>query len=136
MCEVTEGDGYPISIRGLRKEYRSRSGTAVAVAGLDLDVPVGGVFGFLGPNVVPGIDFRVAIHSRREITPDQFKRAVSEVTAERVVAHLNLRQAPLEDPTKAIEIFPDVKEATLRATHAEDASYEMGDVIATWRDDA
>ena len=36
MCEVTEGDGYPISIRGLRKEYRSRSGTAVAVAGLDL----------------------------------------------------------------------------------------------------
>ena len=50
MCEVTEGDGYPISIRGLRKEYRSRSGTAVAVAGLDLDVPAGGVFGFLGPN--------------------------------------------------------------------------------------
>ena len=50
MCEVTEGDGYPISIRGLRKEYRSRSGTTVAVAGLDLDVPAGGVFGFLGPN--------------------------------------------------------------------------------------
>ena len=50
MCEVTEGDGYAISIRGLRKEYRSRSGTAVAVAGLDLDVPAGGVFGFLGPN--------------------------------------------------------------------------------------
>lgn len=40
-----------ISTRGLRKTYRSRTGKrAVAVGGLDLDVPVGGVHGFLGPN--------------------------------------------------------------------------------------
>jgi ABC-2 type transport system ATP-binding protein len=39
-----------IEIDGLRKTYRRRSGTTVAVAGLDLEVPEGGVFGFLGPN--------------------------------------------------------------------------------------
>lgn len=39
-----------VSTRGLRKTYRTRHGRQVAVAGLDLDVPVGGVHGFLGPN--------------------------------------------------------------------------------------
>jgi ABC-2 type transport system ATP-binding protein len=40
-----------ISIEGLRKEYRRvRGGATIAVSGLDLEVPEGGVFGFLGPN--------------------------------------------------------------------------------------
>jgi ABC-2 type transport system ATP-binding protein len=39
-----------IEIEGLRKTYRRRRGTTVAVDGLDLAVPEGGVFGFLGPN--------------------------------------------------------------------------------------
>ncbi|TWD81621.1 ABC-2 type transport system ATP-binding protein [Kribbella amoyensis] len=40
-----------ISTRGLRKTYRTRRGRrVVAVEGLDLDVPAGGVHGFLGPN--------------------------------------------------------------------------------------
>jgi ABC-2 type transport system ATP-binding protein len=40
-----------IEIEGLRKEYRRRRGANVrAVDGLDLSVPAGGVFGFLGPN--------------------------------------------------------------------------------------
>ncbi len=40
-----------IEITGLRKEYRRFRGTStVAVEGLDLAVPQGGVFGFLGPN--------------------------------------------------------------------------------------
>ena len=40
-----------IEVAGLRKEYRRlRGGTTVAVDGLDLAVPEGGVFGFLGPN--------------------------------------------------------------------------------------
>ncbi|WP_112244592.1 ATP-binding cassette domain-containing protein [Kribbella monticola] len=40
-----------VSTRGLRKTYRTRRGRkVVAVQGLDLDVPVGGVHGFLGPN--------------------------------------------------------------------------------------
>ena len=38
-----------IEIEGLRKEYRRRTGRTVAVDGLDLAVPEGGVFGFLGP---------------------------------------------------------------------------------------
>src|SRR5438874_2343182 len=39
-----------IEIEGLRKEYRRlRGGRTVAVAGLDLAVQEGGVFGFLGP---------------------------------------------------------------------------------------
>lgn len=39
-----------IEIEGLRKSYRRRTGTTVAVGGLDLTVPEGGVYGFLGPN--------------------------------------------------------------------------------------
>jgi ABC-2 type transport system ATP-binding protein len=40
-----------IETEELRKEYRTLRGRAVrALAGLDLDVPEGGVFGFLGPN--------------------------------------------------------------------------------------
>ena len=35
-----------IRVRGLRKEY----GPTVALDGIDLDVPEGGVFGFVGPN--------------------------------------------------------------------------------------
>src|SRR6478609_7543964 len=40
-----------IEIEGLRKEYRGRRGHRVAaIDGLDLAIPEGGVFGFLGPN--------------------------------------------------------------------------------------
>ena len=39
-----------IEIEGLRKEYRGRRGRTIAIDGLDLEVPEGGVFGFLGPN--------------------------------------------------------------------------------------
>ncbi|MCW2815013.1 MAG: transporter ATP-binding protein [Nocardioides sp.] len=39
-----------IEARGLRKEFRSRATTRVAVHDLDLAVPGGGVHGFLGPN--------------------------------------------------------------------------------------
>ncbi len=40
-----------IATRGLRKVYRTRRlGSIVAVEGLDLTVPAGGVHGFLGPN--------------------------------------------------------------------------------------
>jgi ABC-2 type transport system ATP-binding protein len=42
--------GAIIEIEGLRKEYRGKRGRTVAVGGLDLSVPEGGVFGFLGPN--------------------------------------------------------------------------------------
>ncbi|HEX2040289.1 MAG TPA: ATP-binding cassette domain-containing protein [Acidimicrobiales bacterium] len=40
-----------IEVEGLRKSYRRlRGGQTVAVDGLDLSVPEGGVYGFLGPN--------------------------------------------------------------------------------------
>ncbi|MGH2753456.1 MAG: ABC transporter ATP-binding protein [Actinomycetota bacterium] len=40
-----------IEIEGLHKEYyRLRGGKTIALKGLDLEVPEGGVFGFLGPN--------------------------------------------------------------------------------------
>ena len=41
---------HVIETSGLRKEFRSRRGTRVAVHDLDLAVPAGGVHGFLGPN--------------------------------------------------------------------------------------
>ncbi len=39
-----------IELEGLAKEYRRRGGRHLAVDGLDLTVPEGTVFGFLGPN--------------------------------------------------------------------------------------
>ena len=45
----TPGD-LAIETRGLRKEYAGRRGRRVAVQDLDLQVPFGGVHGFLGPN--------------------------------------------------------------------------------------
>ena len=40
-----------IEIEGLRKEYRGRRGRRVAALdGVDLAIPAGGIFGFLGPN--------------------------------------------------------------------------------------
>ncbi len=39
-----------IETSGLRKQFRTRRGTRIAVEGLDLAVPAGGVHGFLGPN--------------------------------------------------------------------------------------
>jgi ABC-2 type transport system ATP-binding protein len=42
--------GNVIELRGLRKEVRGRKGRIVAVDHLDLEVPEGGVFGFLGAN--------------------------------------------------------------------------------------
>lgn len=43
-------DELAIRTRALRKTYRGVRGTHVAVHSLDLDVPAGGVHGFLGPN--------------------------------------------------------------------------------------
>ena len=47
---VCEGMTPAIEIEGLRKVYRRRGQEVCAVDGLDLYVPEGGVFGFLGPN--------------------------------------------------------------------------------------
>src|SRR5215204_6829218 len=41
---------YAVETHGLHKSYRTRKGRLMAVAGLDLKVPAGGVHGFLGPN--------------------------------------------------------------------------------------
>ncbi|MGO0576359.1 ABC transporter ATP-binding protein [Ornithinimicrobium panacihumi] len=47
---VAADGGLAIATRGLRKTFRGVRGRRVAVHGLDLDVPAGGVHGFLGPN--------------------------------------------------------------------------------------
>ena len=39
-----------IEVRGLRRVFKSRRGSVEAVAGIDLDVQAGEIFGFLGPN--------------------------------------------------------------------------------------
>lgn len=41
---------WVVETQGLRKEYRNRKGKSVAVDNLSLQVPRGGVHGFLGPN--------------------------------------------------------------------------------------
>jgi ABC-2 type transport system ATP-binding protein len=47
---MTTGHELAVSTRSLRKSFRTIRGSRVAVHGLDLDVPTGGVHGFLGPN--------------------------------------------------------------------------------------
>ena len=50
MSSVAMTGELAVATRGLRKAFRTARGSRVAVRGLDLDVPVGGVHGFLGPN--------------------------------------------------------------------------------------
>ncbi len=51
MTASTGSPDLAIETRGLRKEFRGRRGRrSVAVQDLDLQVPFGGVHGFLGPN--------------------------------------------------------------------------------------
>jgi ABC-type multidrug transport system ATPase subunit len=47
---VASSGDLAVRTRGLRKSYRSVKGCSVGVEHLDLDVPAGGVHGFLGPN--------------------------------------------------------------------------------------
>ncbi|MDO5741139.1 MAG: ATP-binding cassette domain-containing protein [Ornithinimicrobium sp.] len=47
---VAADEGLAVATRGLRKSFRTVRGRRVAIHGLDLDVPAGGVHGFLGPN--------------------------------------------------------------------------------------
>jgi len=39
-----------MEVRGLRKEFKGRSGRIVAIDNLDISIPGAGVYGFLGPN--------------------------------------------------------------------------------------
>jgi hypothetical protein len=41
--------------------------------------------------------------------------------------------APLPDPTIAVELFPDVLEATRQARHTAQEEYAEGDVVLSWR---
>jgi len=50
MTDLAPPGTTAVSTRGLRKTYRHRGRRVVAVGGLDLDVPLGGVHGFLGPD--------------------------------------------------------------------------------------
>ena len=48
--ELVADDGLAVATRGLTKSFNGIRGRRVAIHGLDLDVPAGGVHGFLGPN--------------------------------------------------------------------------------------
>lgn len=48
--ELVADDGLAVATRGLTKSFHGIRGRRVAIHGLDLDVPAGGVHGFLGPN--------------------------------------------------------------------------------------
>ena len=50
MGPTGSDEGLAIATRGLRKSFRTVRGRRVVIPGLDLDVPAGGVHGFLGPN--------------------------------------------------------------------------------------
>jgi ABC-2 type transport system ATP-binding protein len=49
MAEHTAPD-FAISVRGLNKVYRTRSGQKQALIDVDLEIPRGSLFGLLGPN--------------------------------------------------------------------------------------
>lgn len=83
--------------------------------------------------IVPGSAFRVGLHGTRDITLPQFRRAIAEAAVEQIREKIALGEAPLPDPTKAIEIFPDIDTAVERGAHLPSAEVVEGDVIGGWQ---
>src|SRR5579875_2828213 len=50
LPHMTRAQSAIIETRGLRRTFKTRRGVVEAVAGVDLSVRTGEVFGFLGPN--------------------------------------------------------------------------------------
>lgn len=84
--------------------------------------------------VVAGTDFRPAIHGPANITFAQFRRAFTDATVEHIRRVIRTGDAPRPDPTQAIEVFPDAREAAQRARYIEDRDYEEGQVVAQWEE--
>lgn len=82
--------------------------------------------------IVPGMDFRVAIRGPTNITLAQFRRAITDLTAELVRKEITNGRAPLEDPTIAIALFPDVREAARQARYVDDTDYQDNEVVTSW----
>lgn len=60
----TTDDGLDLAVRGLQKSFGSR----LALAGLDLSVPRGIVYGFLGPNGAGSLLVAALVTERAEIS--------------------------------------------------------------------
>ena len=116
-----------ISTRRLRKTYRQRSGRrAVAVGGLDLDIPVGGVHGFLGPN---GAGKTTTIRMLLGlIRPDSGTMSLFGETVPDRLPHVIGRVGAIVEQPKFFPSFSGRKNLTMLA-RAIDAPTRLVDVV-------
>lgn len=85
--------------------------------------------------IVPGTDLRTSIHgaSADGVTLPQMHRAIGELAVEQVRQKIIDGDAPRsDDPTIAIELFPDVGQAVRRASSQSDEDHTPGETIETW----
>lgn len=140
--EETEHDGtrmaHTSESAGAKRRYRVesdgwiRAGSRIDAEELRLRVFADDEYFQFFTGIVPGIDFRVAIHGPTNITLAQFRRAITDLTVELLRREVADGRAPLDDPTIAIELFPDTYEAARQARYVDDRDYQEDEEVASW----
>jgi hypothetical protein len=80
--------------------------------------------------IVPGIDTRLTLGSARNMSTAQFRRAVTGLAVELIREAIANGLTPLDDPTIAVEVFPNAEEAARHASQLEDREYGDGEIVA------
>ncbi len=117
-----------IETRGLRKEFRGRRGLpVVAVEGLDLTVPRGGVHGFLGPNGSGKTTTLRMLLGLASATSGEM-RLFGEPVPERLPRHLGRVGAVIEQP-KFLPSFTGRRNLSLLARTVRAPASRVDDVL-------
>lgn len=85
--------------------------------------------------IVPGIAFRVSVHSAAAtgVTLAQFHRGIGDLAVRLIRQKISSGEAPRDDdPTLALELFPDVDEAVRVGRGLPDQDHVEGEVIGEW----
>lgn len=85
--------------------------------------------------IVPGAAFRRAIHGSGSdgITLAQLRRATADLAVGEIRQSIGTGQAPrADDPSKAIELFPNVEQAVRRSRNQRDEEHTEGEIVAEW----
>jgi hypothetical protein len=81
--------------------------------------------------VMSGIAIRTGLGTENGLTAATFRNAVADVGSELARQAISERRAPLDEPTVAIEVFPDPEQVMQRATVARPTEYGEGEVFTT-----
>ena len=85
--------------------------------------------------IVPGIASRVSVHSAAAngVTLAQFHRGIGDLAVRLIRQKISSGEAPRDDdPTLALELFPDVDEAVRVGRDLADQDHVEGEVIGEW----